>query len=80
MIKKRLELIFSEDDNISAIFFNSFKEIHIHLFEHGLYPEFQITNTDGKQILHYETKNGQHILKYTDEIPGNLLFEIIKVN
>ena len=78
MITKRLQLIYSEDGTeVSDIFFNSWKELHIHLFEHGLYKEFQVIDQYGTQQLHYLSLDGKNKLYFTDDVPGSVLFEIV---
>ena len=78
MIKKRLQLITSEDGSVAGQFFNSWKELHIHLFEHGLYEEFQIIDQTGDTVLHYIKKDGgKYELKFSEKVPGSVLFEIV---
>ena len=79
MIIKRLQLIYEDEDgNVYDQFFNSWKGIHMYLFEHGLYMEFQVTDEDGKQLLHYRKIGlGIYDLKWDERVPGSVVFEII---
>lgn len=86
MIRKRLQLIFiksySEDDTaitrVASENFNSWKEVHIYLFENGLFDEFQVTDQDGDQLLHYKKDfGGKYELKFSEKVPGSVLFEIV---
>lgn len=79
MIIKRLQLIYEDSDGSTfGQFYHSWKEIHIFLFEHGLYKEFQVTDSDGDQLLHYKNKgSGKFELKYSEKVPGSILFEIV---
>lgn len=79
MIRKRLQFIYSNDETqtVGGIFFNSYKDIHKHLFEHGLYREFQITDSNGCSVLYYRRTRSNNRLEFTDDIPGSLLFEIV---
>lgn len=79
MIRKQLtmtvELI--KDYAYKSMCFNSWKELHIHLFENGLYPEFQVFD-NGKPVLHYwiNSEYGYH-LDWDKSVPGSVLFEIV---
>ena len=86
MIKKRLQLIFlkpyNDDDTpidrVTSKFFNSWKEVHKYLFENGLFEEFQVTDQDGDQLLHYKKLfGGKYELKFSEKVPGSVLFEIV---
>ena len=80
MIKKRLQLIYQNGPNEKAqdLFFNSWKEIHMHLFEHGLYPEFQVTDQYGKKVLYYaDFGYGECSIRWTEKVPGSVVFEIV---
>lgn len=86
MIRKRLQLIFikpyDEDETpftrVVSKNFNSWKEVHIYLFENGLFEEFQITDQDGDQLLHYKKMfGGKYELKFSEKVPGSVLFEIV---
>ena len=78
MIRKRLQLIYEELGEVHDLFFNSWKELHMHLFEHGLYTEFQVTDQSGDQLLHYKKDAfGKYELKFSEKVPGSVLFEIV---
>lgn len=81
MIKKRLQLIFEDPnnpENVSGVIFTSWKQIHMHLFEHGLYPEFQVTADTGEQMLHYKRIGcGHYSLTWCEKVPGSIVFEIV---
>lgn len=78
MIRKRLQLIYQEFGEVHDLFFNSWKEVHIYLFEHGLFEEFQVTDQDGDQLLHYKKNfGGKYELKFSEKVPGSVLFEIV---
>ena len=79
MIKKRLQLIYEDaQGSTHGQFFDSWKAIHIHLFENGLYKEFQVTDQNGDQVLHYIKKaGGKYELKFSEKVPGSVLFEIV---
>lgn len=79
MIRKRLQLIYKlPDEKTEDKFFNSWKEIHMFLFENGLFPEFQVTGQDGKQLLHYRKIGiGIYNLKWDERVPGSVVFEIV---
>lgn len=80
MIRKQLTMIYDKgienDTDLNTICFKTWKELHMHLFENGLYPEFQVFD-DGKPVLHYEA--GKHIYKlvWNSSVPGSVLFEIV---
>lgn len=86
MIKRQLTMIYDKginDTDLNTICFNTWKELHMHLFENGLYPEFQVFD-DGKPVLHYDTTyyepiNGKQTYKLAWDIsvPGSVLFEIV---
>ncbi len=87
MIKKQLTMIYEEitDQNTLRFYtkcFNTWKELHMHLFENGLYPEFQVFD-DGKPVLHYDTtyknQDGDQTYKlaWDSSVPGSVLFEIV---
>ena len=80
MIKKRLQLIYSveKSDDVNALFFSSWKELHKHLFEHGLYQEFQVIGQDGKIPLYYKAIYPDRFeLRWDKTVPGSVLFEIV---
>ena len=78
MIKKRLQLIYTVPGDVDCAYFNSWKELHIHLFEHGLYKEFQVIDPTGDSVLHYIKKDGgKYELKFSEKVPGSVLFEIV---
>lgn len=87
MIKKRLQLIYSErpvifsvekSDDVNALFFSSWKELHKHLFEHGLYREFQVTDQEGNIPLYYRAYYPNRFeLRWDKTVPGSVLFEIV---
>ena len=77
MIKKRLEYIYMLDGKYKHIFFNSFKELHMYLFEHGLPDAFQVNNSDGEYILKYSQGLTENKLIYNHSVPGSVRFEII---
>ena len=79
MIRKRLQLIYEDNEGSTfGQFYNSWKEIHIFLFENGLYKEFQVTDSNGDQLLHYKNKgSGKYELKFSEKVPGSVLFEIV---
>lgn len=76
-----VELI--EDIAYKSMCFNSWKELHMHLFEHGLYPEFQVFD-DGYPVLHYEDTykdgHGSFKLEWDASVPGSVLFEIVNLH
>lgn len=84
MIRKQLTMIYKDPDDIGykTICFNSWKELHMHLFENGLYQEFQVFD-DGYPVLHYESvykdsaSKSDYILKWDMTVPGSVLFEIV---
>lgn len=77
MIRKQLTMIYKEMSDHGTILdtkcFNTWKELHMHLFENGLYPEFQVFD-DGKPVLHYYAK---YKLEWDSSVPGSVLFEIV---
>lgn len=82
MINKKLFMIYApedkdHDDCLNTIHFKTFKELHMHLFENGNYPEFQVYN-DGKSVLHYRNKGDKGFtLEWDASVPGSVLFEIV---
>lgn len=82
MLKKQLTMIYSVPDDIGykTMCFNSWKKLHIHLFENGLYQEFQVFD-DGNPVLHYVDKykdgHGSFKLEWDASVPGSVLFEIV---
>ena len=72
-----VELI--DDIAYKAMCFNSWKELHMHLFEHGLYQEFQVFD-DGYPVLHFIEKGVEKpnfVLEWDASVPGSVLFEIV---
>lgn len=86
MIRKQLTMIYDKgienDTDLNTICFNSWKALHMYLFEHGLYKEFQVFD-DGKPVLHYEEvlkdvfANQGYRLNWNKSVPGSVLFEIV---
>ena len=88
MITKQLTMIYDKgipgDTGFYTMCFNSWKALHMHLFENGLYPEFQVFD-DGFSVLHYDTvfrdqayTGGQEYrLNFHESVPGSVLFEIV---
>lgn len=86
MIRKQLTIIYDKgvenDMDLNTVCFNTWKELHMHLFENGLYPEFQVFD-DGKPVLHYDTtyknQDGDQTYKlaWDSSVPGSVLFEIV---
>lgn len=82
MITKNLLLIFNTGTEVDKLTFPSWKKLHMHLFENGLYPEFQVFD-DGKMVLHYEeffkydTADQDYTLNWGSSVPGSVLFEIV---
>ena len=78
MITKQLTMIYDESTGFKTKCFKSWKELHIHLFEHGLYREFQVFD-DGKPVLHYKEvfKDDVYRLNWNESVPGSVLFEIV---
>lgn len=88
MIRKQLTMIYDKgienDTDLNTMCFKSWKELHMHLFENGLYPEFQVFD-DGFPVLHYDTvfrdkayTGGQEYrLNFHESVPGSVLFEIV---
>ena len=86
MIRKQLQFIFiksyTDDETVitrvASESFNSWKEVHMYLFENGLFEEFQVTDQDGDQLLHYKKNaGGKYELKFSEKVPGSILFEIV---
>lgn len=81
MIRKQLTMIYDKgiknDTDLNTICFKTWKELHMHLFEHGLYKEFQVFD-DGKPVLHYdEVADQDYRLNWDSSVPGSVLFEIV---
>ena len=82
MIRKQLTMTVQLINDIAykSMCFNSWKELHMHLFEHGLYQEFQVFD-DGFPVLHYvdnyEDGHGSFKLEWDASVPGSVLFEIV---
>ena len=86
MIRKQLTMIYDKgienDTDLNTICFKSWKELHMHLFEHGLYKEFQVFD-DGKPVLHYDEVFKDDVadqdfkLDWDKSVPGSVLFEIV---
>ncbi len=82
MIKRQLTMIYDKgienDTDLNTICFNTWKELHMHLFENGLYPEFQVFDS-GKPALYYKYKSGDRDYKlvWDKSVPGSVLFEIV---
>ncbi len=82
MITKQLTMIYEEGTELKTKCFNSWKALHMHLFENGLYPEFQVFD-DGKPVLHYEEVFKDDVadqdfkLNWDRSVPGSVLFEIV---
>lgn len=84
MIRKQLTMTVQLINDIAykSMCFNSWKELHMHLFEHGLYQEFQVFD-DGKPVLHYEEvfkddiADQDYRLNWDSSVPGSVLFEIV---
>ena len=82
MINKRLQLIFAEQrteaEEVHDIFFDSWKKLHQHLFEHGLYREFQVVDHDGNIPLYYRAYYpDRYELRWSKDVPGSIVFEIV---
>lgn len=75
MITKNLLLIFNTGAEVDKLTFPSWKKLHMHLFEHGLYKEFQVFE-DGNIVLTYK-KSDTYSLYWSDTVPGSVLFEIV---
>lgn len=86
MIRKQLTMIYDKgienDTDLNTICFKTWKELHMHLFEHGLYKEFQVFD-DGVSVLHYReffNKDGtfrDYEIIWDNSVPGSVLFEIV---
>ncbi len=85
MIRKQLTMIYDKgienDTDLNTICFNTWKELHMHLFEHGLYKEFQVFD-GGLSVLHYKMlevaePDNRYELKWDSSVPGSVLFEIV---
>ena len=78
MIKKNLILAYAVGEmGAESINFSSWKELHMHLFEHGLYSEFQVFDSDGNIVLSYREGYTCNHLNWSDSVPGSVLFEIV---
>lgn len=78
MIRKSLILAYAIGEGAESITFSSWKQIHMHLFEHGLYSTFQVFDVTGEIVLSYtETEKGCYTLNWSDSVPGSVLFEIV---
>ena len=85
MIKKQLTMIYDhstdEANDLSTICFTSWKELHMHLFENGLYKEFEVFD-NGRSVLHYSGVTGTNTtfrLYWEKSVPGSVLFEIVNL-
>ena len=82
MIKHQLTMIYDKgslhDLDLNTVCFKSWKELHMHLFENGLYPEFQVYD-DGFSVLHYSEscEDKLYKLEFDKSVPGSVLFEIV---
>ena len=78
MIRKQLTMAIQLKDDITykSICFNTWKELHMHLFENGLYPELQVFD-NGDPVLHYRDKGTNYELSWSSSVPGSVLFEIV---
>lgn len=80
MIRKQLTMIYEDPDDIGykTMCFNSWKELHMHLFENGPYPEFQVFD-NGNPVLHYSVWGHEcsYHLDWDKSVPGSVLFEIV---
>lgn len=82
MIKRQLTMIYDKgienDTDLNTICFNTWKELHMHLFENGLYKEFQVYD-DGVTVLHYITfpDSKRYSIVFDSSVPGSVLFEIV---
>lgn len=82
MITKQLTMIYEEGTELKTKCFKSWKELHMHLFEHGLYKEFQVFD-DGKPVLYYDEVFKDDVadqdfkLDWDKSVPGSVLFEIV---
>lgn len=78
MIRKSLILAYAVGEGAESITFSSWKQIHMHLFEYGLYSTFQVFDNSGEIVLSYtETEKGCYTLNWSDSVPGSVLFEIV---
>lgn len=81
MIRKQLTMIYEESTELKTKCFKSWKELHMHLFEHGLYKEFQVFDA-GLSVLHYKVietsePDNKYDLKWDSSVPGSVLFGIV---
>lgn len=77
MIQKNLILAYAVGEGAESITFTSWKKLHMHLFEHGLYNEFQVFDSDGNIVLSYRERGTNNDLHWSDDVPGSVLFEIV---
>ena len=84
MIRKYLLLMYkTSSDEYKQMSFTSWKKLHMFLFENDLFPEFQVNDIDGKELMHYTSKFVSHAkqrryyLTFTEDVPGSILFEIV---
>lgn len=78
MIQKSLILAYAVGDGAESITFTSWKKLHMHLFEHGLYSTFQVFDDSGDIVLSYtETEKECFTLNWSGSVPGSVLFEIV---
>lgn len=77
MIQKNLILAYAVGECAESITFTSWKKLHMHLFEHGLYNQFQVFDSDGNIVLSYRERDINNDLHWSDDVPGSVLFEIV---
>ena len=89
MIHKQLTMIYDDpenDINLNTECFDTWKQLHMFLFEKGLFPEFQVY-LEGISVLHYISPEAKYkcnrecyrtyTLSFSDDVPGSVLFEIV---
>lgn len=83
MIKKQLTMIYDKgipgDTDLNTICFDSWKKLHMFIFENGLFTAFEVY-LDGLSVLRYSRSGGDtlsNILYFSDDVPGSVLFEIV---
>lgn len=82
MIKRQLTMIYDKgslhDLDLNTICFNTWKELHMYLFENGLFREFQVYD-NGFSVLHYSEDSEKKLIKleFDYSVPGSVLFEIV---
>jgi hypothetical protein len=81
LIKRQLTMIYDKgipgDTDLNTICFNTWKDLHMHLFENGLYSDFHVFD-NGKPVLHYWCGvEYNYNLKWDSSVPGSVLFEIV---